>query len=67
MVGAAFRERAGLVHRTLFRDRFVCASRVRKTKRRMTLKRYLDASNMGRLCPDTEALHPAFRVRVEYR
>jgi putative transposase len=31
------------------------------------LKRYLDASNVGRPCPDSETVHRAFRCRVQRR
>jgi DNA-binding transcriptional LysR family regulator len=39
-IGARFGERAGLVHRALFRDRFVCVRRAGAPK--LTLARYLD-------------------------
>ncbi|MCA9621966.1 MAG: LysR family transcriptional regulator [Myxococcales bacterium] len=45
-LGVVYRERAGLLHRTLHRDRFVCVSRAEGSGRRMTRSRYLAARHV---------------------
>ncbi len=45
-IGASFRERAGLVHRAILEDRFVCAASSTSPIRRLTLPRYLAARHV---------------------
>lgn len=46
VIGTRFRERAGLLFRLLRRDELVCVERASRTKRRMTLARYLAARHV---------------------